>query len=125
MEHNFAYRQRMRQERLAARKQAAFRRKVRSLVTLCTVAVLFITVISANAIIAKAGDGYEHNYQKLYTSVIVERGETVWELASEYMTPGYESVEDLIEEIGFINGLDDSYTIKSGTRLMIPYFAEI
>ena len=124
MDHNFTYRQRMRQERLTARRQAAFRKKVRALVTLCTVAFLFITVISANAVIAKAGDGYERNYQKLYTSIIVERGETVWAIASEYMTPGYESVEDLVEEIGFINGLDDAYAIKSGTRLMIPYFAE-
>lgn len=124
MENNFYYRQKMRQERLEARRRAAARRRVRTLVTVFTFVFLFISVISANAVIAKAGDGYEKDYQKFYTGIIVERGETVLELASEHMTPGYESVDELVEEIAFINGLDDSYTIKSGTMLMIPYFAE-
>ena len=121
---NFYHRQKMRQERLEARRRAAARRRVRTMVTVFTFVFLFITVISANAVIAKAGDGYEKNYEKYYTSVIVERGETVLEIASEHMTPGYESVDELVEEIAFINGLDDEYMIKSGTVLMIPYYAE-
>lgn len=124
MENNFYYRQQMRQERLAARRRAAARRRTRAFVTVFTFAFLFITVISANAIIAKAGEGYEKSYEKLYTGVTVERGETVLEIASEYMTPGYESVDELLEEIAFINGLNDEYMIKSGTLLMIPYYAE-
>ncbi len=123
MDHNFTYRQKVRQERLEARRRAALRRRVRILTTVFTFAILFITVISANSIIANAGQGYEKNYQKLYTSVIVERGETVWDIATEYISPGYE-VDELIEEIGFINGLDEEYTIQSGTMLMIPYYAE-
>ncbi len=124
MENNFYYRQKMRHERLEARRRAAVRRRVRTLVTVFTFVFLFISVVSANAVIAKAGDGYEKDYQKFYTGVTVERGETVLEIASEHITPGYESVDELVEEIAFINGLDDSYTIKSGTMLMIPYFAE-
>lgn len=125
MEHKFEYRQKSRQERLEARRRAAFKKRVHALATVFTFVFLFISVISANAIIANAGDGYEKSYQKLYTSITVERGETVWDIATEHMNPGYDTIDELIEEIGFINGLDESYTIQTGSMLMIPYYAEL
>lgn len=125
MEHNFEYRQHMRQERLRARQRAALQRRIRLLTTLCSVLFLAITVISANAVIANAGQGYEKEYQKLYTSIEVESGDTVWSIAGEHMTPGYESVEALMEEIAYINSLDDAYSIQCGRFLMIPYYVEV
>ena len=41
------------------------------------------------------------------------------------MTAGYESINMLIEEIGFINSLDESYTIQTGTVLIVPYYGEV
>ena len=124
MEHHFEYRQHLRRVRLEARRRAAFKRRVRLLTTVCTVAFLFISVISANAIIANAGNGFEKNYVKMYTCVTVERGETVWDIAKEYSVPGYSTETDVMEEIKFINCLDDSYSIKAGSILMVPYYAE-
>ena len=60
----------------------------------------------------------------MYTSIVVERGESVWNIAAEHITPGYDTVDELIEEIKFINSLDDNYTIQTGSLLMIPYYAE-
>lgn len=125
MDHNFTYRQNARQERLARRRRAALKRRVRALTTLFTVVFLFIMVVSANLIIANAGDGYDKEYQKQYASVIVEKGETVWDIASERITPGYETIHELIEEISFINDLDDDCSIQSGTVLIVPYFVEV
>ena len=124
MEHNFEYRQRSRKARLEARKRAAIRKRVRLLTTVCTFVFLFISVISANAIIANAGNGYEKSYEKMYTCVVVDRGETVWDIAKEYATPGYSTVKDIVEEVGFINGLDEEYRIQAGSMLMVPYYAE-
>ena len=124
MEHNFEYRQKARQYRLEERRRAAFGRRVRLLTTVCTFAFLFISIISANAIIANAGDGYEKNYVKMYTSVVVERGDTVWDIAKEYAVPGYTTVTEVVEEVKFINGLDDAYSIQTGSLLMIPFYAE-
>lgn len=124
MERNFEYRQKSRQARLEARKRAAFRRRVRLLTTVCTFALFFISIVSANAIIANAGDGFEKEYEKMYTSIVVERGETVWDIANEYVTPGYNTVAEVIEEIRFINSLDEACTIRSGAVLMVPYYAE-
>ncbi len=122
MERSFEYRQRIRREKLQRRQRAAFERRVRSLTAFLTIAFLFVSVISANAIIANAGDGYEKNLDKMYTSVIVETNDTVWQIASEYAEPGYNTVAELVEEIGYINSLDESYTIKCGMMLMVPYY---
>ena len=124
MEHNFEYRQKARLVRLEERRRAAFRRRVRLLTTVCTFTFLFISIISANAIIANAGDGYEKHYVKMYTSVVVERGDTVWNIATEYAVPGYATVTEVVEEVKFINGLDDAYSIQTGSLLIIPYYAE-
>ena len=124
MEHNFEYRQKARQARLEERRRAAFGRRVRLLTTVCTFTFLFISIISANAIIANAGDGYEKNYVKMYTSVVVERGDTVWDIAREYAVPGYTTVTEVVEEVKFINGLNDAYSIQTGSLLMIPFYAE-
>ena len=124
MEHNFEYRQKARQYRLEERRRAAFGRRVRLLTTVCTFAFLFISIISANAIIANAGDGYEKNYVKMYTSVVVERGDTVWDIAKEYAVPGYTTVTEVVEEVKFINGLNDSCSIQTGSLLIIPFYAE-
>ena len=115
----------MRQHRLEARRRQTERRRIRSMVTIFTVLFMVLSIVSANAIIAKAGNGYEKNYMKLYKSIVVERGETVIEIAEKYMTPGYESVDELMEEIGYINSLNENYMIKSGNVLVIPYFAEV
>ncbi|MBR3807602.1 MAG: LysM peptidoglycan-binding domain-containing protein [Lachnospiraceae bacterium] len=124
MEHNFEYRQKARQVRLEERRRAAFRRRVRLLTTVCTFTFLFISIISANAIIANAGDGYEKNYVKMYTSVVVEHGDTVWDIATEYAVPGYTTVTEVMEEVKFINGLDDAYSIQTGSLIIIPFYAE-
>ena len=125
MERDFTYRQRCRQERLELKRRQTFRRRVRMLTAVFTFAFLVIAIISTNSIIANAGQGYEKEYQKLYKSVVVETGETVWNIASENMNAGFESISELVEEIGFINGLDDVYAIKSGSVLIIPYYGEV
>lgn len=125
MERGFEYRKRSRQERLEIRRRAALKRRVRILATVFTFVFLFLSVISANLIIANAGQGYDKEYQKLYTSVVVESGETVWEIASEHITPEYGTLSELIDEISFINNLDDACTIKAGTVLIIPYYSEV
>lgn len=125
MDNNFKYRQALRQERLYARQQAARARRIRYIALVSTFVFLFISIIGANLVIAKAGQGFEKSYQKQYMVIDVEKGDTVWSIANEYMSPGYEEVAELVEEIGFINNLDDAYSVQAGKVLMIPYFAEI
>lgn len=125
MDNNFKYRQTLRQERLYARQQAARARRIRYIALVSTFVFLFISIIGANLVIAKAGQGFEKSYQKQYMVIDVEKGDTVWSIANEYMSPGYDEVAELVEEIGFINNLNDAYSVQAGKVLMIPYYAEI
>lgn len=124
MDREFEYRQRARQNRLEMRRRNAVRRRVRLMTAVFTCVLFVISIVSANAIIANAGNGIEKNYEKMYACIVVERGETVWDLANEYAVPGYTTVENVMEEIRFINSLDDTYAIQAGSVLMVPYYVE-
>ncbi len=87
--------------------------------------IIGITFISAKALIVNAEQNSTKTYQKMYTSVVVESGDTVWNIAEENMSPGYKELTDLVEEIGFINGLDEAYSIRSGSVIIIPYYGEV
>lgn len=60
---------------------------------------------------------------KYYTSIQVQKGDTLWGIANNYMTEEYGSVNDYIEEICSINHISDS-DIHSGQYLTIPYYSD-
>ena len=87
--------------------------------------LIVIMFISAKAVIVKAEYNHEKVYQKMYTTVLVESGDTVWKIAEEKISAGYENISELVEEIGFINGLDGNYFIRSGSVIIVPYYGEV
>jgi hypothetical protein len=62
--------------------------------------------------------------EKLFTSIEVSDGDTLWSLADQYMTPGYHSRREFIREVRELNHLTGS-TIWSGSQLYIPYYQEV
>ena len=77
---------------------------------------LFYTTIRTNA-----GSGF-----KYYTSVIIEPGETIWNLADEYIDYNhYKDKNKYISEVQSINHLDSDYTIYAGQRLIVPYYSDV
>lgn len=125
MNDSFKYRQQLRQERLLSRQRAARRRRIHAVTYMVSFVLLVFTVVFANAIIAMAGQGCEKEYQKLYTSVVIEQGQTVWDIAEECAIPGVVSVPEMVEEIAYINNLDEACTIITGSMIMVPYYREI
>ncbi len=68
----------------------------------------------------KSGDKiYSYKY---YTSIVVEKGDTLWDIASEYMTPEYSTIEDYILEVRSLNHLTGD-GIHAGEHLTIPYYS--
>ena len=60
---------------------------------------------------------------KLVTSVEVKKGDTLWSIASGYMTCEYDDMNEYVEEIKESNGLT-SDTIHAGNYIIVPYFAD-
>ncbi|MCD8326196.1 MAG: LysM peptidoglycan-binding domain-containing protein [Lachnospiraceae bacterium] len=120
---NYDYRRNSRQERLAQRQRKAQLRRVRFITTILSVLILFAVVVSANTLIARAGDNGTPDYHKYYTRVYVTSGDSVWKIADTYMSDCYDSVSDLTQEIIAINQLDSDGTIYYGTTIIVPYYS--
>ena len=61
--------------------------------------------------------------KKYFTSIEIEEGDTLWEIAGEYMTPEYRNRQEYINEVRKMNNITGS-TILAGSRLFIPYYAQ-
>ena len=92
------------------------------LVLLTAVFVLLCILIGSS--IASSGQSraaLNHSY-KYYTSIEIEKGDTLWTIAEQYMTSEYGSIQSYVEEIKDVNNLGDD-EIHSGQYLTIPYYS--
>jgi cell division protein YceG involved in septum cleavage len=87
--------------------------------------VLVITVIIFSASFAARTVTAQGSAErvKLVTSVEIKAGDTLWGIASEYMSDEYSSVNDYIREIKECNGMS-SDEIHSGNYIIVPYYAD-
>lgn len=89
-------------------------------------AVLFLVLTSLNISVightlsVKAEKPETYKY---YTDIRVERGETLWDIAMEYMTEEYSSPSAYIREVKKINNIGEQ--IQYGQYLTIPYYSEV
>ncbi len=68
---------------------------------------------------SEASDEMSYKY---YTSVEIKNGDTLWDIASEYMTDEYGSLQEYVAEVKELNNLP-SDNIRSGQSIVIPYYA--
>ena len=93
----------------------------RVLLTICLIALL---AIGSSAILTKATTTEEAKnvYYKYYTQFEIQDGDSLWDLAGEYMENGpYKSRKDYMNEVVEINQLS-STTIIKGQHLLVPYY---
>ncbi len=89
-----------------------------ALTILFTLLIMFFAAVPSFA-----GAGTER--EKLYTSVLIEEGDSLWSIASEHACPEYSDTSKFIREVMSINHLTDEDSIHEGAYLVIPYYADI
>lgn len=72
---------------------------------------------------AQAKEPEGTTYYKYYANVRIQPGDTIWDLAADYMDENYESREDYIREVKELNSLSDTDSIISGQYLILPYYS--
>jgi nucleoid-associated protein YgaU len=97
------------------------RRKCLSAVggVLAAVIMVLVCAFSYGSIDSKANTGY-----KYYTSVTVEAGETLWQIADDYIDYDYyKNKNSYLSEVCSINHLDNEGSITVGELLILPYYS--
>ena len=69
---------------------------------------------------AAAGNSTGGQYQ--ISSVLIEEGDSLWSLASEYYTEEFVSVSDYLTEITRMNGISSTDTLYAGNYILIPQY---
>lgn len=104
------------------RQQELHRKCVMIFMTFC---LIVICTVSYHSLQTSANTGEDKISFKYYTNVSVKYGETVWDIADEYIDYNkYEDKNEYIAEVQNINHLDEECTVKAGQYLVVPYYSE-
>ena len=94
----------MREIRRRARRQRANRVNLLGIGFLALVITLIFSVRAAATANAGTSDSSRTKY---YTSIQIEKGASLWEIAEDYMTEEYASEQEYIEEVMRMNHLNN------------------
>lgn len=72
---------------------------------------------------AHAGEKGAGQLNRYYTSIQLEQGDSLWDIAGQYMEGSGCSKQEYVEELKRMNGLKDGQ-IHSGEYLTVVYYAE-
>lgn len=121
----WSYRKEIRlQNKAELKKQKRTRQIYRHVISSACLILAIAVICSINffMINAKASSQQEAAVYKYYTSVTVEAGETLWDIAGIYMSDEFSSVQKYIDEVKSINHLTNN-KIYAGEELIVPYYS--
>jgi cell division protein YceG involved in septum cleavage len=61
---------------------------------------------------------------KYYTSIQVEKGDSLWSIADDYIIDGVQSRDDFIDEVCQLNHISRQDILQSGEHLVIMYYSD-
>ena len=94
------------------------------LLMLMVLAAVVCVILFSNKNIASADEtGNNVTLTKYYKTITIEKGDTLWSIANEYMSGEYRTTKEYVKELRSMNGLH-SDNITSGEKLVVAYFAE-
>ena len=103
---------------LSAERAKTSRTSLRALFGVCiiTIVILLSMLFASTPKITFA----ENESVRVYTSVMIEEGDTLWDIAVRYAVPG-QNVSTFVSEIKDVNGLKTD-RIYSGNYLIVPVY---
>lgn len=104
------------------KEQNTMRKRI--LIFCVTLVLMFCMGVVFGSLLARAEETEMEQMHKYYANIQIQKGDTLWEIADEYMDDGhYESRQEYILEVMRMNHMTDSH-LTAGEKLIVPYFAE-
>lgn len=111
----------LRSYRRKMRRQREIRRNI--ILAVAAAVVLMLFAVSFHSITSLANTDTQDISYKYFTSIQIEKGDSLWSIAQEYSdSEHYDSNSDYIAEVMAMNNLKDD-KIVSGQYLIIPYYS--
>jgi len=89
--------------------------------TICLIAVFAVSYCSIKSSASMGRDQLQFKY---YTSITIQYGETLWDIADDYIDYNqYKDKSVYIAEVQSINHLDNDTQIRAGQSLIVPYYS--
>ena len=90
---------------------------------LVLITMICLTMFSGGILAyAKERESAQPTYYKYYTSIRVESGDTLWDIADRYLCEQTGSHEEYIREVMKMNGMKNS-DIRTGETLTVFYYS--
>lgn len=100
------------------------RLRIRILIFCATLIFMFGMGVGFGTLLARAEETKKELSHKFYSNIQIQKGDTLWELAAEYMDyEHYRNRKEYILEVMRINHMTDDRLI-SGKMLIVPYYAK-
>lgn len=94
----------------------------RVIALVCILLASFL-VLLGSTIRTFASSGSNEPLHKYYTSIQVDRGDSLWDLADEYTVDGVYSRNDFISETCELNHLSNSNELHAGDYIVVGYYS--
>ncbi len=102
-----------------------YTRQSKWLFMVATVVITAILLCNVSDISGFSSDSAKEKSYKYYTSIVIQKGDSLWSIAEEYMTDEYDGIEEYIWEIRRVNHICGD-RIYAGQYLAIPrYMSEL
>ncbi len=98
--------------------------KQKRIIVIIGIFIVSIMILSLSIISTKVTAEKFVTREKSVTSIKIEKGYSLWSIASQYITEEYDDMNTYIEEIMNSNGLT-SEVIHEGNYIIVPYYTVI
>lgn len=106
--------------RLEARKKAVRKQKI--ILGMITIFIISVIVLLGSSIHAFANSNKDQTeVHKYYKSIKVEAGDSLWDIADDYMSQSDMTKKEYIEEICKINHINEN-DIHAGDSIIVAYY---
>lgn len=111
----------LRYYRRKLRRQREIRRKVMMLII--SACLIIVCTVSYRSIKTSANSGEDMLF-KYYANIAVQSGDTLWDIADEYMDRSqYKDKNAYIAEVRSINHIGEDALLRSGQHITVPYYS--